>query len=357
MEHTYHVQREAVTYYRHIPRVPETFAVNPKLLYDIEETEFVAAFRQFADIMARMYREIEVKPEEYGVLLVDIHLVNENKEDGNLAKASWRSIKRLGDLMAEVGKLGEIDQEGLRIPTAAFKTNLKKTAKIHLILNRMQEFGFVISDYDGEKFTKGVESFVITFPENARLMRVVKAYALADAFHLDDPHELYYFDYKRVADLSQLPEHCVANDLAALLNEDDGQLLIALNSHFVDKLGLNPHYKDDSIEYYLKKKRVARFLIDFHTLKVKVILKLKNMDSYMDLVDSLPQSLRQYFEKGNCRYCGFQQATYEWCKFRVSWMLDDKKLDACGFDCFTFKNPKSDDAESMAQLMKLEYGI
>lgn len=357
MEHSYHVQREVVAYYRHIPRVPETFAVNPKLLDDLDEAQFAASFRQYADIMAQMYRDIESRPEAYGMLIVDIHAVNENKEDGNLAKASWRSVKRLGDVMAEVGKLGEIDGDGLRIPTAAFKTALKKVQKVHLILNRMLEFGFVISDYDGEKFNKGAESFVITFPGNALLMLVVQAYARSESFHTDDPHEFYYFDYKRVADRSKLPLDCVATDLAALLHEDNGRLLIALNRCFVDPLKLIPHYKDDSIEYYLKKKRVARFIIDFHTLEVQVILKLKNMDSYMDLVGSLPQSLRQYFERDGCHYCSFQNATEEWCKFRVSWTLDGNKYDTCGFESFHFHNPASENAENMIQLMKLEYGI
>lgn len=331
--------------------------VNPKLLFNMDETEFVAAFRQYTSIMARMYRDIEAKPEEYGVLIVDIRTVNENKEDGNLVKASWHSLKRLGNVMAEVGRLGEIEQDGLRIPLAAFKTGLKKMVKFHLILNRMREFGFVISDHNGEKFNKDAQSFHVTFPENPHLMRVVKAYALAEAYHPDDPHEFYYFDYKRVANRSRLSKHCVAEDLAAPLNEDNRLLLIALNHSFVDKLRLIHHYKDDSIEYYLKNKRVARCIIDFHTLDTRVILKLKNMDSYIDVVGRLPQSLRRRFEKGNCSHCGFQGATDEKCKFRVSWTLDDRRHDACGFNCFHFTNPGSDNAESLVQLMKLEYGL
>ncbi len=357
MEHHFHAQREAVAYYRHIPHVPESFSVEPTLLSGLNEVQFVIAFRRYAEIMARIYRDIEARPEAYGVLTIDINAVNENKEDGNLAKASWRSIKRLGDLMDAIGRLGEVDADGLRVPIASFKSALNKMAKFHLILQRLADFGFVVSHLDGERFSRRAEFFTITYPEAPALMRVVKAYAIAEPFHGDDPHEFYYFDYKRVADRAALPRDCVARDMAALIDEDKGRLLTALNSFFVDQMQLTPHYKDDSIEYYLKKKRVARYIIDFHTLDVRLILKLKEMDRYIDLVSTLPRELRRYFERGNCRYCGFQGATDEHCKFRVSWTLDGDAHDACGFECFTFRNPQSGCAEGMKQLMSAEYGL
>ncbi len=354
--HQYHAQREAVAYYWHIPHVPEQFTVEPKLLGGLSEGQFAAAFRHYAETMARMYRDIEARPEAYGVLTIDINAVNENKEDGNLAKASWRSIKRLGDLMATLGRLGEVDADGLRIPIASFKSALSKMTKFHLILHRLVDFGFVITHLDGERFSRGAEFFAVTYPENPVLMRVVKAYAIADPFHDDDPHEFYYFDYKRVADRTALAKDCVVADLAALVDGDKGRLLMALDRYFVDEMQLTSHYKDDSIEYYLKKKRVARSIVDFHTLDVRVILKLKEMDRYIDTVSDLPRELRRYFEKGTCRYCGFQDSTVEHCKFRVSWTLDGARHDACGFECFTFRNPESRCAEGMVQLMTREYG-
>ncbi|RCX22977.1 hypothetical protein DFP94_101567 [Fontibacillus phaseoli] len=357
MDHKYHVQREVTTYYRHIPHVPEHFTVNPLLLSGMSEKDFVMSFRQFTGIMGRMYRDMELRPEAYGVMIVDINLVNENKEDGNLAKASWRSVKRLGDVIAAIGKLGESAVCGLKITVADFKTALKKVNKVHLILSRLMDFGFTIGGFDGDKIAKHAESIVITFPDNPLLMTVIKAYALTDSFQGNDPHEFYYFDYKRVAERAKLPEYCTVRDLAALLDENNGELLLALNSYFADQIKLAAHYKDDTIEYYLKNKRVARYIIDFHTLEVQVILKLKNMDNYLDLVQSLPPGLRCYFERDGCHYCGFQNATVDWCKFRLSWTLDGRRRNACSFESFNFNQPRSEDAEPMMKLMMREYQI
>ncbi len=124
----------------------------------------------------------------------------------------------------------------------------------------------------------------------------MKAYAISEPFHEDDPHEFYYFDYKRLVDREKLCAHRVAIDLEDLLNEESGNLLKDINRNFVEDFGFLPRYKDDSIEYYIKKKRVARFMIDFHTLEVVLILKLKDMDKYIDLIEMLPDDLRIHFD-------------------------------------------------------------
>lgn len=357
MEHIYHVQHEVVSYYQHIPSVPDTVAIDKKLLFGMNESQFIENMSYFNDIMKHIYIDMETRPEEYGLPIIDINQVNENKADGNLAKASWRSVKRLGDVIAVIGKLGEIDGDSLQLSVSSFKDSLKKIEKFNLILNRLIDFGFEITDYNGKSFNKGTDIFSITYRKIPLLMRILKAYAMSESFHHDDPHEFYYFDYKRVADRERLPVHSVSNDLATLLNEEKGKLLVRINNCFVDELGLVPHYKDDSIEYYLKKKRVARFMIDFHNLDVVLILKLKDMDRYIDQIDKLPKNLRTYFENGSCRYCGFQNSTVEFCKFRISWMLNNRKYDACNFACFNFYNPKSTDAEFLINLMKSEYKI
>jgi hypothetical protein len=357
MEHIYHVQNEVVAYYQHIPKVPEDVAIDKKLLFDMTERQFVENMCYFTELMKKMYVDMEVRPEEYGLMLIDINKVNENKAEGNLAKASWRSVKRLGDVIAQIGKLGEIENDKLRLPVADFKASLKKVEKLSLILNKLIDFGFTITDFDGKSFNKGSKTFYIAYPKNLLLMSVLKAYSIAEPFHEHDPHEFYYFDYKRVADREKLPTHCVAKDLADLIDEEKGKLLVEINKCFVDDLGISPHYKDDSIEYYLKKKRVARFIIDFHDLNAVLILKLKDMDKYIEQIERLPDNLRKHFEKGNCRFCGFQNSTVEYCKYRIKWTLSSSKYNACNFSVFNFNNPKETDALHFVELIRAEYKI
>ena len=114
-------------------------------------------------------------------------------------------------------------------------------------------------------------------------------------------------------------------------------------------------YKDDSIEYFLKKKRVARFIIDFATLETLLILKLKDIDRYIDLVSTLPPELRRHFEFSRCSHCGFQGATDEFCKFRLLWTLDGTAHEAYTHACFNFVSPTAAQVAPLAALMQAEY--
>lgn len=357
MDHLYHVQYEVKAYYQHIPKVPDTILINKELLFGLSNSQFLEQFKSFTDIMSRMYRDMERRPDAYGLPLIDINQVNENKADGNLAKASWRSIKKLGDMVAAIGKHGELRDDTLIIPIPAFKTALAKMNKSNLILNRLVDFGFILSHYDGQKFVKGADAFSISHSNNPLFMKIMKAYALSEPYHPEDPHEFYYFDYKRVADRKALPPHCVASDLAALLGGDTGNAFFAIHKALVEELGLSQQYKDDNLEYFLKGKRVARLMIDFHTLNLEMILKLKDMDRYRDQIEKLPKNLRAAFEYGNCKYCGFQGSTQEYCKFRISWTLDGRKHDTCNFFSFGFRNLRSEDVLYYLNLMRCEYII
>lgn len=348
----YYVQYEALAYINHIPQVPKTFTVNPDLLGNLDETQFAQTFAQFANLMKEMYQDLQTRPQAYGMPL-DERAQNMNHELSPVAKAAWRDMKRLGDLIAVIGTLGKIEGDHLNLSATEFKAAVKKIKKCSLLIDRLIDFDFVFHNYDG-KFTK---DFSVSFAKDDKMMHVVKAYALAPAIDEHDHHGFYYFDYKRVADQAKLPEHAFVRDLAALVSEEIGELCMQLHVYFVENMKLSWQYKDDSIEYFHKKKRLARFCIDFHKPDVVVICKLKNMDAYIEHVDALPPTLRKYFENGGCRYCGFQGATQEHCKFRVSWTLDGKKHDACGFGCFNFANPQPQDAQPIAQLMSLEYGL
>lgn len=357
MENIYHVQNEVQTYYRHISNVPNTFKVDSDLLFGMHEEKFLESFRYFTDLVKQMYMDMEKRPDQYGLLLYDINKENKKKEEGNLAKASWRSVKRLGDVIGNLGRLGEIEGDSLKIPLAPLKKELAKIQKSYLLINRLIDFGFAFTNYEEDKFVKGAEDSSLSYMKYPQLVKVIKAYSVSKPFNDNDPHEFYYFDYKRVADRSKLSEDCVTKDFAALLDSDKEKLLNNINKVFTKDFGFLPHYKDESIEYYLKKKRVARFMVDFHDMNAYLILKIKNMDKYIDYIDKLPAKLRKVFEKGNCSYCGFQNSTREFCKFRISWTLDGKRHDTCNFFSFRFKNPESDYSEYYTSLIGSEYGL
>ncbi len=229
MEHIYHAQREVTSFYNRIPRVPEEFPAEPSLLSGLTEGEFRLAFARFAGLMKRMYRDMEVRPEAYGLLLDRIEeKVTGRSDHGPANRAGWRSVKRLGDVIAALGGLGEPEGDALRVPLAGFRDAVKKLNKAHLLLDRLIDHGCVIAGYAGGKYEKGAEALRLSFPDCPGLPAALRAYVRAPDFYDDDPHQFYYFDYKRVADRGRLSPRAVAEDMAALLPGDRGRLLTAL---------------------------------------------------------------------------------------------------------------------------------
>ncbi len=73
---------------KHIPNVPEDIVIEKKFLFEVNEETFTENMRTFFQLMKSMYKDMEIRPAEYGLLLIDIDQVNINKAEGNLAKAS-----------------------------------------------------------------------------------------------------------------------------------------------------------------------------------------------------------------------------------------------------------------------------
>ena len=68
MEHIYHVQNEVVAYYKHIPIIPEYVAIDEKLIFDMTESQYIQNLSYFTELMKSIYKDMEVRPIEYGLL-------------------------------------------------------------------------------------------------------------------------------------------------------------------------------------------------------------------------------------------------------------------------------------------------
>lgn len=353
MQPATYAKLEATYYSQRVPRVPDGFRPSPAACMGAEEGEFARAFARFAEILRALYVDMGERPGEYGVP----ELSRDDPKAARENRLTWRAFKRLGEFVGAVGRAGEPSGDALRVPMGDFLAGTKKIAKAAALLERFVDAGFRVSRFTCGKFDKGAEHFEITYAASPLVMRAWKAYAVSAPYCAGDPHEFYYFDYKRVAARDALPADCLARDLGTLAGAARGAHMVALYGALVTGLGLQPHYRDDSLEFFQGKKRLARCIVDFHTLEVRTILKLKEMDRYTELVSALPARLRSAFEGDGCRHCGFQGATEAHCKFRVRWSLDGRSHEACGFGCFEFRDAGEEDVPAMAALMRAEYGF
>jgi hypothetical protein len=362
MEYRYHCQYQAESFAKQILPVPEDYPLRDGLPED-----FRTHFARLCELAKDIYIDMAKQPETYGLMLIEIE-----SQDNNLIRKAENTIHRLVDTLCRLSGCGEVQNHQLVVSAPAFKDVIKKgqgavsnpVPKYELILSRLVDFGFVISDFDGRPFGKTIEAFTVEYPDTPEIIDTVKAYCdcwymiradrssvkiWPEEFH----HHLYRFDYKITADHDKIPVQQWIADEAKYYGYPDeiGDFYIAFYEYSLQYKGVK--FNGD---YNYKSKRIARDLQKGQG-KCSLSLKLKNVDNYMSEINAMPESIKKQFAKSCCAHCGFQGATEEYCKFRLCWTFDNTPHEGCAFMCFEFDDFDLARVPDYWRLPELEYGL
>jgi len=174
MEYKYHCQHQAESFAKSIIPVPENYPLRGGLPED-----FRTHFKRLCELAKNIYSDMAKQPEAFGLMLIDIE-----SKDNNLARDGYRSIHRFVDTLSNFSRCGEVKNHQLIVSAPLFKESMRKrhgavsnpVSKYELILSRLVDFGFVISDFDGKPFGKTVESFIVEYPEYPDIIDTMKTY-------------------------------------------------------------------------------------------------------------------------------------------------------------------------------------
>lgn len=367
----YHCQRQAEEFAKEILPVPADYPLNPGLPENYRER-----FARLTELAKRMYLDMAKEPKAYGLMLLNI-----DSDDHNLARDSYRSVYRLVETLRALFANGKVTDHCLRVDAAKFRKGIKSPVAITgygLILAKLCDFGFTISDFNGSTIARGAESFMVECPDDPEMIDTIKAYcdcwAEVDRFRgggkkrgeqnelvklspQEFHHHFYRFDYKITADLANLPMLTWVRDEADIMQYDPQ--LKEFSIAFFEEMQKYKTVVFDG-DYTVKGKRVARITNTQYPALGKhyrLVLNLKNMDQYIDFVETLPAAVKEPFTKSCCQYCGFQGATKESCKFRRQWTLGGETHVGCAHQCFYFDAFDLTYAPLYAKLLELEYGL
>ncbi len=355
-KHRYHIQHQAERFANEIIAVPEKYPVRHGLRED-----YPMHFSQLCELAKSIYLHMAREPEAYGLPLLDA-----DSGDYNLARDSMRSIHRFADTLSAMFLHGTVQNHMLTVEKAVFYAKVKAIPKYRLLLDRMQDFGFVFCGLDLKKEGGG---FTVEYPDCPYMIDTINAYcACWDALKDDRKeikllpkefhHHFYRFDYKITAELSKIPMQ------QWIAEEADYQCYSPMQKAFsLAFYAYSLRYKGIMFdgEYYYKSKRIARIFETEHPAlghsKHRFTLKLSNMDDYRGFIEQLPESLKAPFETDRCTYCGFQGSTKEFCKYRLRWSLNEQQHTGCIYQCFIFDDFDINSIPLYFKLLELEYGL
>ena len=371
MKYKYYCQHEAELIANSILPVPDDYPLANGL-----SKNFRKHFSQLRDLVKEIYLDMAKQPESYGLVLTDYNLqsVDKKSKEHVLIMKSKNSVNRLPDTLFRLSQNGEVNNHQLIVSLPTFKESLKQTAayglsvvtKYELILSRLVDFGFSISDFNGKPFAKTVDSFTIEYPDAPELVDTLKTFC--DLWHenkirqqQDAPTRVaarvrpalnYYghvnFDFRFTADQDKIPmSEWIGYDLQSQGYIDER---ISFYTAFYDYSLRFTNIKYDG-NYFLDSKRIVH--LGYKCLR----LILKNLDNYMDEITAMPEVLRDVFENMHCGFCGFQGATREHCKFRLHWTYNDTQRAGCAHACFVFPDEDATLVPYYWRLLELEYGL
>jgi len=368
----YHCQHEAVMVANSIMSVPADYPLANGL-----PDNFKTDFAQLCTLMKNMYLDMAKQPEAYGLFLTDYAMQrgdSQSKETG-LIRKSRNAVNRLPDTLFRLAQCGEIQNKQLVVSLPRFKEMIKKAegngvspvTKYELILSRLVDFGFVISNFTGKPFIKTLESFVLEYPKSPALIYTIKVFCdcwqrtrqnqneLKDRSSLSykgKPVLYYYnhmrFDFRFTADQDKIPmQRWIVYEMQS---QGCSEEAIAFHVSFYEYSLRYAGVKYDG-NYFFKSKRIVQVTKTFFSLK------LGNMDNYIDEISSMPESIKAHFTKYYCNYCDFQGATSEHCKFRLKWTYNNTVHDGCAFLCFSFQDYDTTLVPYYWRLLALEYKL
>jgi len=360
MNYLYHCQPQAEEFARQIIPVPADYPLRFGLPGD-----FRARFAKLCDLANEMYFDMAKRPEAYGLKLIDI-----SSQDRNAIQAAKNTIHRLVDTLTRLCQSGRLENHRLVVDAGLFRAAIKKAQggvsnpvpRYELILARLVDFGFVISDFTGKPFAKTVESFTMEYPDAPEMADTLKIYCDCWA-DLKNNHEdvlvwkwfgVYGFDYKVTANHKKLTAQQWLHDKAQRFRytEETDRFYIAFHEYSLNYKGL--YFNGD---YNYKNKRIGRDL-QYGLGKNSLSLILKDMDKYMAELETMPESIKDQFRKSSCNHCAMHYgAAEDICNYRRHWTMEGQAHDACAFHGFQFTDFAIERVPYYWRLLELEYGL
>ncbi|MDF2686208.1 MAG: hypothetical protein K0S55_1389 [Clostridia bacterium] len=336
--------------------IPEFFKVDGKYLYDCDEYEFISGFKNLSDIISDIYKDIIKSPDEYGFSLIpDIDYSIFNPK----ANQSSNYARSLMSLLKIIGRTGELINGELTVSLDFYNSIIRtlkpkyKIPKPNMIIKKLFNFGFFISDFNGKNFNKDIKQFVISYPDNPIVIKALKGYTMTEVSKFG----FFSLHYYLVSSPDKLPYNQNSITFGEYLKKSGKEFF-----NEFDRCMQNAGYTclcDKSYEYVLayfkdvKDYYIIRLFPYDNMLEMK--MRLKNVGNYIDYIETLPPHIKEIFMTApsvnkDTNY-NYNDNNHD----NIEWFLNGKQYYIPAYD-FTFntKDPMIKDIPYYLEIIRRE---
>jgi hypothetical protein len=341
--------------------VPDDVKINPEFLGELDNDEFVSAFRDLRHLAAAMYDDIHNAPFDWGY--PDKSVSDEYRN-------------RVNDILFALVQNGACHNGVITVDAKAFfaSTPVKRHKKVELMIKVFTQFGFVFAGYG-----KKAEKFRVSHMDNPNMVTVLCAYVHADKRGASDK-ALNGFSYRFLQDPATQKYPALWNqqmDYASdKLREIQAWLFDEAVKHGFIVAGMNKgciSYKKGSKEFLLVRQgHRPPGANDFEHHESKIGTKVSFIHAFEHAPDKMrvlcgrfPDVFRLY-DPGRCcgdkeispdQFAGRSEETGKRCAFVMKFNFDGIAYKRCGLANFFFEDINLDDVKIILEMYKIENKI
>ena len=275
-----------------------------------------------------------------------------------------------GNVLYQISCIGILNSNVLTVDINDFKNSVKMH-KYNLVLKKLCDNGFNITNHDGKGFIRGASLFDFTFPDMPAVINTLKGFALLISKYIADVKPSYHmythdmfgcFQYRFAEDETtrKYPEPL----FMTIVDEysDNGKRSLYWFHDKAAKYGYKCTSGFNTTLNFMKSNKSFMKLCETDDKKIIVILSLENVvNRHIDMINALPEYLQEPFKESTCIFCGGIMApghsstpsADEQCKQRLTYEHDGEFINHSK-RWFSIKDVKYDDLPHILELYKTE---
>lgn len=348
-EAQYYVQLQAKRHELLMGKEKTDFKIHPSFLGGVSKARFHKAYLDLFRIFKKIYADAKTNPESMNLPL---YRIDEIRAMGNEARESSFSLLWFSSVLFALGIAGTITDDKLIVTLTGFKTALKehKHKKLELQIPYFEKQGFTFTNFDGKKFSTKNETFAVTYTANPDIFTVLCAAARKVSYAEHNKNNPGTFDLHRLTQFIQFQSTLFLDNTDTLPDYDDDYVLSVLE-HDNDKeyyKEMMSFFREQELEVkldpdllknrlYTKKNKDSLNYFEYtdyrygrdNESRLFFRLKLNNLNSYIDYIQTLPSDIKQAFKNVGCGHC------MEKCPRRLCYTIDGENKESCS--CFSFQ--------------------
>ncbi len=350
MSEQYIIQQFVRRVFDRMPDLPyENYEWSKDFLGDLTNHDFYTGICAFSNLITDILDDVIADPQSWGIPCYETQEIFCAAPITPEESKSMKGFFRIGKMLYALATCGNLMNQSLYIDNEAFQKY--KITKGNLILDKLQDFGFVIDDYN----KKSLE-FIIEYPDNYAVLQVIKAYTFISDVKYDEilermmRAEWHFFSKDKGNDFQfNLEDFCKGlatsdAELAKLVHDLVVENGYATNFRICDLKFEPKHKKDKKRLLYMKRERDNLFC-DFRFDDV-----YKYADELDYVTDEIRDAIIQWFKESGCIKCGRPK-----CPGPVTLRYNGGEYEKCMMSMGArFVSVSTENSESILRLLKCE---